>query len=599
MIDALGGNPEGTTRSSQDCVCRGSTPERCLGTRLLRELEHTKSFALTEDGSSINVDEFDPETCADTPGGIGPVTASGDYRSNRPTSSTGVVSGTMSGEVDWFHPSVPGLRPVERPQEPFRQGPRAQHPSLPRMAPVRSTGTALQDRPVAAGMTANNPYGITTEDVLEVLGPDADELLTTANLNVDELISLLHAETTLLPRLDEELAELLDEEDRRVEAAMLAGEEPEPMDSLVETAGKRWKKRFLKATIAAVLLSATGGSAMAMAMDKDVNVDIDGVNQHVRTYSSTVSQVLKDDGITLGAHDAVSPSPTASVADGGTIMLQRGRLVKMTIDGVTQDHWTRSTTVSSVLSEMGMAGKGAWVSSAGGTAVPLSGMSLQVRTPKQVTILDGATPAQAITTTDATVGQLLADQHISIGNQDSVNPGLNDQITPGMQIAISRTGTQTVTVTQSVPFQIQQIQDSTMQEGTQQITTPGVNGSEQVTYRITEVNGKQTAKVQLSLNVTLQPVTQVVHVGTQPLPGDAIWDRIAQCESSGNWADNTGNGYYGGLQFNIPTWLSNGGGAYAPRADLASKADQIAVADKVRAARGYEPWECATELGID
>ena len=191
---------------------------------------------------------------------------------------------------------------------------------------------------------------------------------------------------------------------------------------------------------------------------------------------------------------------------------------------------------------------------AAGAAIPLSGLSLQVRMPKQVTLIDGASAPRTVTTTDATVGQLLADQHIQIGGQDSVNPGLNDQITGDMKISISRTGTQVVTITQSIPFQIQQIQDSTMQAGTQQITTPGVNGSEQVTYRITQVNGKETNRVQLQANVTLQPVTQVVRVGTQPQPGDAVWDRIAQCESGGNWAINTGNGYYGGLQFNERTW---------------------------------------------
>ena len=57
------------------------------------------------------------------------------------------------------------------------------------------------------------------------------------------------------------------------------------------------------------------------------------------------------------------------------------------------------------------------------------------------------------------------------------------------------------------------------------------------------------------------------------------WDAIAKCESGNNWSINTGNGYYGGLQFDIGTWLSNGGGAYAPRADLATKDQQIAVAE--------------------
>ena len=72
---------------------------------------------------------------------------------------------------------------------------------------------------------------------------------------------------------------------------------------------------------------------------------------------------------------------------------------------------------------------------------------------------------------------------------------------------------------------------------------------------------------------------KVVVEGTKPT--DAVWEKIAQCESSGNWQANTGNGYYGGLQFNQPTWLSNGGGQYAPRADLATKSEQIAIADRV------------------
>jgi Transglycosylase-like domain len=67
-------------------------------------------------------------------------------------------------------------------------------------------------------------------------------------------------------------------------------------------------------------------------------------------------------------------------------------------------------------------------------------------------------------------------------------------------------------------------------------------------------------------------------------------DAVAQCESSGNWSDNTGNGYYGGLQFGTLTWLSNGGGAYAPRADVATKAQQIDIANRLYATRGAAPW---------
>jgi resuscitation-promoting factor RpfA len=68
------------------------------------------------------------------------------------------------------------------------------------------------------------------------------------------------------------------------------------------------------------------------------------------------------------------------------------------------------------------------------------------------------------------------------------------------------------------------------------------------------------------------------------------WDRVANCESGGNWHINTGNGYYGGVQFSSSTWLGYGGGHYASRADLASKAEQIAVANRVLAAQGWGAW---------
>ena len=74
---------------------------------------------------------------------------------------------------------------------------------------------------------------------------------------------------------------------------------------------------------------------------------------------------------------------------------------------------------------------------------------------------------------------------------------------------------------------------------------------------------------------------------------DSTWDAVAGCESSGNWAINTGNGYYGGLQFAQSTWRAYGGQAYAPRADLATREQQIAVAEKTLAGQGWAAWTCA------
>jgi resuscitation-promoting factor RpfA len=78
-----------------------------------------------------------------------------------------------------------------------------------------------------------------------------------------------------------------------------------------------------------------------------------------------------------------------------------------------------------------------------------------------------------------------------------------------------------------------------------------------------------------------------------------VWDRVAQCESGGNWHINTGNGFYGGLQFAASTWRGYGGTKYAPRADLASKAQQIAVAQRVLASQGPGAWPvCSRRAGL-
>ncbi|MFJ7149667.1 transglycosylase family protein [Streptomyces sp. NPDC100445] len=85
--------------------------------------------------------------------------------------------------------------------------------------------------------------------------------------------------------------------------------------------------------------------------------------------------------------------------------------------------------------------------------------------------------------------------------------------------------------------------------------------------------------------------------GTASAATTSEWDTVAQCESGGNWAINTGNGYYGGLQFSASTWAAYGGTQYAATADKAGKAQQIAVAEKVLAAQGKGAWPvCGTGL---
>ncbi|MFI9386322.1 ubiquitin-like domain-containing protein [Kutzneria sp. NPDC052558] len=447
---------------------------------------------------------------------------------------------------------------------------------------------------------------VSTQDVMDVLGPDAQDILNSVNMELDQLLELMNAKTTVLPiirddagPLTEGLAQCWEELEEGLEDANLV---PEPQrKTVVKTeldAKSPWKRRFIKAAVMATLVSLAGGGATALAMDKAVTVDVDGHEMTVHTYSGTVSDVLASQGLTAGSHDSLMPSANSSIADGGKIVLQRGRTMTVSVDGVQQTQWVKAQTVGDALREMGVKTDNAKLSVDPSKQIPLSGMAIDIKTAKTVTISDGGNAPKQLTTYAVTIQELLKSLNISLGADDNVAPAADTKLSSGAQISVSRNGVTVVQENQDIQPTTQIINDPTMNSGDTQVMDPGVVGKQTVTYRVTMHNGKQTDKQQIGVQILTPMKPKVVKNGTKPLPGDAVWDKIAQCESSGNWHINTGNGYYGGLQFDIPTWTSNGGGVYAPRADLATREQQIAIANKVRAARGLTPWECAYKLGL-
>ncbi|MFG2816492.1 transglycosylase family protein [Streptomyces sp. NPDC048410] len=109
-----------------------------------------------------------------------------------------------------------------------------------------------------------------------------------------------------------------------------------------------------------------------------------------------------------------------------------------------------------------------------------------------------------------------------------------------------------------------------------------------VTHRVSTLLLTLTAG--LSLTATAAPPASAASVAT--------WDKVAQCESGGNWSINTGNGYYGGLQINLTNWQHYGGTDYAARPDLAGKKQQILIAEKILADQGAGAWSCAANTGL-
>ncbi|MFF9818787.1 transglycosylase family protein [Streptomyces sp. NPDC014006] len=118
------------------------------------------------------------------------------------------------------------------------------------------------------------------------------------------------------------------------------------------------------------------------------------------------------------------------------------------------------------------------------------------------------------------------------------------------------------------------------------------------TDRKTLTKGQARTTAVLAGAALLAPLGLLASAGGAAAADGGVWDRIAQCESGGNWHINTGNGYYGGLQFSASTWRAYGGTAYAPTADQASRSAQISVATKVQRAQGWGAWPvCSGHAG--
>lgn len=115
-------------------------------------------------------------------------------------------------------------------------------------------------------------------------------------------------------------------------------------------------------------------------------------------------------------------------------------------------------------------------------------------------------------------------------------------------------------------------------------------------WSLNDANGVRRVLVALATAAVLTvPTATATAAPTGPYaaPGGPDWDAIAACESSGNWQANTGNGHYGGLQFKQSSWAAAGGLAYARRADLATRSEQIAVAERLAALQGMSAWACS------
>ncbi|MEJ7832583.1 MAG: transglycosylase family protein [Nocardioides sp.] len=365
-------------------------------------------------------------------------------------------------------------------------------------------------------------------------------------------------------------------------------------------------KTVLVALSVVALLAVAGTTYGYTTLRTTVTLSVDGKSQQVTAVGDTVGDILDAEGIEVGRYDIVAPDLDETVVDGSRINVRFARLLELTVDGETTTHWVTSTEVSSALGEIGATYGDARISTSRSMDIGRDGAELEIVTPKRLTvkIADKKPLTQQITA--LTVDEVLTQLGVELGKHDRITPAVDREVNDGDRIVFTNVRVEKKSVKgQSIDFETVQRDDDSMVEGETSTVRAGRVGLRDVTYRLVYINGDLEVRKVLEQQLTRRPVDAIIAIGTaappEPEPdfsgGSTVWDALANCESGGNWAINTGNGYYGGLQFNLGTWQAYGGTGL-PSDN--SRETQIAVATRLRdAAGGYGSWpSCSAQLGL-
>ncbi|ORW70412.1 resuscitation-promoting factor [Mycobacterium saskatchewanense] len=359
----------------------------------------------------------------------------------------------------------------------------------------------------------------------------------------------------------------------------------------------------LRLVVGGLLLVLAFAGGFAVSVSKTVTLTVDGIAMRVTTMKSRVIDIVQENGFTIDERDDLYPAADVQVRDAANIVLRRSRPLQISLDGHgSKQVWTTASTVDEALAQLAMTDT-APAAASRGSRVPLAGMALPVVSAKTVQINDGGA-VRTVHMPAPNVGALLSAVGAPLQESDQAVPSATAPIVDGMQIQVTRNRIQQVTERIPLPPNSRRVEDPDMNMSRQVVEDAGSPGTQDVTFAVATVNGIETGRLPIANTVIAPARDAVVRVGTKPgtdvppVTNGSIWDAIAGCEAGGNWAVNTGNGYYGGVQFDQGTWERNGGLRFAPRADLATREEQITVAEVTRERQGWGAWPvCSGRAG--
>ncbi|GED10714.1 resuscitation-promoting factor [Cellulosimicrobium cellulans] len=418
---------------------------------------------------------------------------------------------------------------------------------------------------------------------------------------------------------------------------------------------RRWP---LVAGATAVVLLATGAVAYGNAR-KTVELDVDGKITTVTTFAGSVEGLLAEQDVAVGDRDLVVPDVDSALRGGGDVVVRYGREVPVQVDGSQSSVWLTALDADEALTTLATRGSDVrLVASRSGERASLP-IRLDTDGPVNV-VADGETkvaPDGSIgidAILDQQGVQLGELDRVHVEKSDQIAAAQADaaaEAAPAadadatadatedaeaaadaasVSLVVQRVKVEEVPTEKAVPFETVTEEDADRFKDLDPVVKQeGVEGVHTTVHRVTTVDGAEESRELVSEGVTTPPVNKILVQGTKERPkpqpkvetqqrsssssssssggssapaanlGSApggVWGALAQCESGGNPATNTGNGYYGLYQFSLPTWRAMGGSGLPSEA---SAAEQTQRAQALQARSGWGQWPaCAAKLGL-
>ncbi|MBD7917123.1 DUF348 domain-containing protein [Cellulomonas sp. Sa3CUA2] len=265
---------------------------------------------------------------------------------------------------------------------------------------------------------------------------------------------------------------------------------------------------------AVVLALVAGGTTAFAAMHKDVTVDVDGREVQVQAFGRTVADVLAAGRIEVSEGDLVAPGLDQPVARDGQVVVRHGREIAVEVDGQERTVWTTALTVGEAVEELGLR-DGVRLSASRSASVGRD--VLRVSTQKTVHLVVDGQVIDGVTS-GSTVRDALREIGLVLEEADQVSVPLDAAAVDGLVVLVTRAATSGETVTEAVPFAVQEIEDPTLVKGNRVVKSTGRAGQRTTTYALDVVGGVVVGRTVLASVVTVPPVDQVTRVGTAELP---------------------------------------------------------------------------------